>query len=118
MQKQNSNAMENPFQTLHQKLNQIEELVLELKSNHSEKPTVPTNDLLSIDQASEMLNLAKATIYSLSSTAKIPVIKKGKRLYFSRKELIDWLNTGRKKTVDEIQSEAQNYSLRSRYRSR
>ena len=66
-------------------------------------------DLLSIDEAVVLLNLAKPTVYNLVSSGKIPVMKKSKRLYFSRNELLNWLKSGRKKTIDEIEEEARSY---------
>ena len=72
-------------------------------------------DLLNIEEASSLLNLAKATVYALSSSGRIPVFKKSKRLYFSRSQLLDWVKTGRKKTIDEIELEAQEYSLKNKY---
>ena len=85
----------------------------------SESPPSKTeanpNDLLNIEEASSLLNLAKATVYALSSSGRIPVFKKSKRLYFSRSQLLDWVKTGRKETVEEIQREAEQYSLKERY---
>ena len=66
-------------------------------------------DLLSIDEAVVLLNLAKPTVYNLVSSGKIPVMKKSKRLYFSCNELLNWLKSGRKKTIDEIEEEAKSY---------
>jgi len=78
-----------------------------------ETPATPSDehdsDFLTIEQAAIFVNLAKATIYALCSMGKIPVIKKGKRLYFVKKELTEWLRSGRKKTNDEIELEAINY---------
>lgn len=63
------------------------------------------SDLLNIDEAATLLNLAKPTIYSLVSTANIPNMKKGKKLYFSRHELEDWIKSGRRKTIEEKKEE-------------
>jgi excisionase family DNA binding protein len=101
--------MENPFNLIDQRLERIESLVLELKLKGSESPPADTGDLLSIDEAIVLLNLAKPTIYNLVSSGKIPVMKKSKRLYFSRNELLDWLKSGRRKTLEEIEEEAQSY---------
>jgi excisionase family DNA binding protein len=64
-----------------------------------------TSDLLNIEEAATLLNLAKPTIYGLVSTANIPNMKKGKKLYFSRKELEDWIKSGRRKTFQEKKDE-------------
>ena len=101
--------MENPFNLIDQRLERIESLVLELKSKGSQSPPSNTVDLLSIDEAVVLLNLAKPTVYNLVSSGKIPVMKKSKRLYFSRNELLNWLQSGRKKTIEEIEEEAKSY---------
>ena len=62
-----------------------------------------------IDLAIEITGLAKATIYGLVSERKIPHSKKGKKLYFSQKELTDWIEGGKRKTQAEIEVEAENY---------
>ncbi len=57
--------------------------------------TIPKEDadkLISIKEASEFLNLAPQTLYGFTSQNKIPFIKKGKKLYFNKIELISWLN--------------------------
>jgi excisionase family DNA binding protein len=80
-------------------------------------PTSPpqkTQDLLSITEASKVLNLALPTIYGLVSTANIPNMKKGKKLYFSRHELEDWIKSGRRKTIEEKKDEANNILTKSK----
>src|SRR5688572_4881882 len=54
-----------------------------------------------IELAMQITGLAKPTLYSLISARKIPY-KKEKRLYFKRKELENWIESGRRKTVLEI----------------
>lgn len=73
--------------------------------------TSPTDKkpLLTIAEAAELVNLSKSTLYSLCSKGEIPYIKKRKRLYFSEKELLDWLNSGRQKTNSQIQQEVNYY---------
>jgi excisionase family DNA binding protein len=67
------------------------------------------NDLLSINEATIFLNLAKPTIYGLVCHSKIPCMKKGKKLYFSRQELLTWIKQGKKKTLEEMREDADNY---------
>jgi hypothetical protein len=84
----------------------------ELESYFANSPAnstpTDTEQLLTIQQAGEILNLSVPTIYGLVSRAEIPVSKRGKRLYFSKQELLDWVKAGRKKTNSEIADEAQN----------
>ena|SRR6185436_11480091 len=77
-----------------------------------QEPTTSDNKsdkLLSIKEASEFLNLAKQTIYGFTSQNLIPFIKKGKKLYFNKTELTEWLKTGRNKTTSESEKEAVDY---------
>lgn len=108
--------MENPFSVIDKRLDRIESLVLELTSKGAQPAPPNAPDLLSIDEAVLLLNLAKPTVYNLVSTGKIPVMKKSKRLYFSRDELLKWLRTGRRKTVEEIEEEARAYVVGNDYR--
>jgi excisionase family DNA binding protein len=65
--------------------------------------------LLSIEEAAEFLNLKVPTIYSKVSRGELPVMKRSKRLYFSRKELMNYLKEGARKSYSDIQNEAENY---------
>nr|WKN35057.1 helix-turn-helix domain-containing protein [Tunicatimonas sp. TK19036] len=64
-----------------------------------------SNNLLTVQEAASFLNLAVPTIYGLVSRREIPFSKKGKRLYFLKEELTEWVQTGRKRTVAEIEKE-------------
>ncbi len=70
---------------------------------------VPQEDLLTISGACELLNLAKSTLYNLVYKQAIPCMKRGKKLYFSKKELIKWVAQGRKETQEEIDEQAQAF---------
>jgi excisionase family DNA binding protein len=61
---------------------------------------------LNIDEAAKMLELSKTTIYGLVHHQLIPNYKTGKRLYFDRAELMEWVRSGRRKTIKEAQAEA------------
>lgn len=65
-----------------------------------------------IELAIELTGLAKPTIYGLVSERKIPHSKRGKKLYFSRRELLVWLTNGKRKTRDEIADEAANFDVK------
>ncbi len=90
---------------LNERLENIERLLQE-KSNH---PHPEADRLLTIQQAGEILCLSVPTIYGLVSRSEIPCMKKGKRLYFSKTELTDWIKAGRKKTISEIEQETNQY---------
>ncbi|MCX6243687.1 MAG: helix-turn-helix domain-containing protein [Bacteroidetes bacterium] len=98
---------------LYDKLETIERLLLA----KSDDPQPESDQLLTIQQAAEVLHLTVPTMYGLVQRASIPVCKRGKRLYFSKQELTSWIMAGRKKTISEIDAEAENY-LSSRKRGR
>jgi excisionase family DNA binding protein len=87
---------------LFEKLEGIETLLKSKGPNQTEDP----NKLLNIEEASVILSLAKSTIYALVSRNEIPYMKKGKRLYFTKSELFDYVKEGRKRTIDEIAENA------------
>ena len=81
-----------------------------LKNNkqlHSEQHE--TDELLTVQDTAKFLSLSVPTVYSLISKGELPVMKRSKRCYFSKIELINYLKQGRKKTVAETASEADTY---------
>lgn len=69
------------------------------------------DQLLTIQEAAEFLSLTVPTMYSKVSKGELPVMKRSKRLYFSRTELLEYLKEGRKKATIEIEQEAKAYLL-------
>jgi len=100
-------------------LDQLAETVYQAtkRALHESQPSFEADtqeaDLLNSDQAAELLDLKKQTIYLLSSKNLIPVMRRRKRLYFSRKELLDWIAEGRRKTIAEIEADASAFLKRS-----
>ena len=78
------------------------------------EPGPRTEEIGGIELAIEITGLAKPTIYGLVSERKIPHSKQGKRLYFSRQELTEWLKQGKRKTNAEIAIEAANYGQKEK----
>lgn len=74
------------------------------------QPQPEADEIGGIDLAVQITGKAKPTIYSLVHERKIPHSKQGKQLYFSRKELIDWLRAGKRKTQAELALDAENFS--------
>lgn len=101
--------MTNPFEAIENRLNNIESLILEIKTQSLQSPIQETDAILTIEQASEFLNLSKNTLYGYVQQSKIPVSKKGKRLYFSKLELLEWIKSGKKQTQSEIDNEVDNF---------
>lgn len=64
------------------------------------------SDTTDIEGAMRLLKKSRATIYQMTHTGTIPHFKNGNKLYFSKKELTDFIRAGRVKTIEEIQSDA------------
>lgn len=54
------------------------------------------DQFFTIDEAAAFLDLAKQTVYGLVSRNQIPFMKKTKRLYFSKLDLLEYLSEGRR----------------------
>ena len=78
----------------------IQETLRSVKQD--EKMPEQQNEFLNISEASDFLKMAKQTLYGLTSNRQIPFIKKGKKVYFNKGEVIAWLNEGKMKTKAEI----------------
>ena len=105
--------MTNPFEVIETRLSNIETLLLDLKHQPKEvEPTDQPEQLLTIQEAAQFLSLTVPTLYSKVSKGELPVMKRSKRLYFSRTELMEYLKAGRKKSNSEIEAEAQTYLKR------
>src|SRR5690606_16456595 len=88
-----------------------------LRNNKQESkaPTDQPEQLLTIQEAATLLHLTVPTIYSKHSKGELPgVCKRGKRLYFSKQSLIEWVKEGRKKSNAEIEQEAEAYLLNNK----
>lgn len=92
-----------------------QELEEYFQNNPQTKQKEETPDrLLTVQEAADLLKLTVPTIYSKVSRGELPVMKRSKRLYFSRQELMDYLKTGRKKSNAEIEAQAESYLLTNR----
>ena len=86
-----------------------------LKAVQNNNPTTDQPEqLLTIQEAAEFLSLTVPTMYSKVSKGELPVMKRSKRLYFSRTELLEYLKDGRKKSNAEIEQEAKAYLLNNK----
>lgn len=77
------------------------------KQVHSEQ--AETDELLTVQDTAKFLSLSIPTVYTLISKGELPVMKRSKRCYFSKVELFNYLKQGRKKTLAETASEADQY---------
>src|SRR5688572_6944743 len=93
---------------IQQKLESIEKLLLQ-----TNKLGPATDEILTVHGAAEFLDISVATVYKMVSGREIPFMKRSKRVYFSKVELINYIKEGRRKTNLELEAEADEY-LRKR----
>jgi excisionase family DNA binding protein len=71
-------------------------------------------DVLNFNEAAIYLEVSHSHLYKLTSTSTIPAYKpNGKKLYFNRHELNEWLLSNRQATVADVEKEAGQFQLRT-----
>jgi excisionase family DNA binding protein len=69
-------------------------------------------ELMNIQEAAALLNLAVNTIYEKTSERTIPFYKHGKKIMFKKSELLAWIDSRKVKTIRDIQNEAKGQTPR------
>jgi excisionase family DNA binding protein len=72
-------------------------------------------EYLNVTQAAEFLGLTKQTIYFYIKTAILPSYKFGKRVFFKKSEILEYIGKLRRKSKDEINEIADEYIKAKRY---
>jgi len=85
--------------------NLIQNCFRKAMSEQTDKSETLKTEFLNLKEAAKYLNLANQTIYGLTSKNEIPFLKRGKKLYFKKSELENWINEGKRKSIDEIKRE-------------
>jgi excisionase family DNA binding protein len=102
-------SFENLPQAVNMLLNKLEDLE-KMISKHitTTTPDKEEDQLLSISEAAEFLNLKKSTIYKRKSEGRIPYMKIGKKLYFSKSDLWSDVRKGKHLSNEELNTTAQS----------
>ena len=96
------------FEQLPNVIADLKNEVKEMKALLLQKANTQTesNNPLSIKEVAELTGLTVPTLYGYCQRNEIPYHKKGNRLYFFKSNVIDWIKTGKQKTVKELEAEA------------
>lgn len=72
------------------------------------------NERMDVTEAQKYIpsHPAVQTIYGWTSNGQIPYHKIGKRIYFVKSELDDWMSNGQHKSDDDLRKEAEEYVKR------
>jgi excisionase family DNA binding protein len=108
----------NPFQQLFDMMRVLERKVDALTNERGTTKEQQTKDeLMTVETAAEYLRMSRSSIYQLTSRLEIPFMKKGKRLYFKKEELRQWVEEGSNKPSSQEEKHARALShLRPRRR--
>lgn len=107
--------MENPFNSLDQRLSQIERLLLTIQQNfrHQNEVVNPGASLSEFMDAKEVAELARVeltTIYAYNSRGSIPIYSSETPLIYRREEILEWL-ANNKKLTPKLQKQMENRNL-------
>ena len=88
-----------------------EQITENLKKELQTQPQNVTqeDEFLNIDELSKLIGLTKPTIYGHVHRNTIPYIKKGKMLRFSKQDILNWLDTGKSTSKEELDSKVNDY---------
>ena len=65
---------------------------------------------LTLKEAAEFLDFSRSYLYRLTSQGRVPCYKpEGKRVYFDRAELVNWLKRNRIRPQEETEEKAASY---------
>ena len=95
-----------------------ENLILERLSQIEQKidqQALLKKEVLNFNDACTYLDISASHLYKLTSQKLVPhFCPQGKKLYFNRAELDEWLQRNRQSSTDEIEQEAANYVINNK----
>lgn len=84
-------------------------------ANKLDEQNLLQKTVLNFNEACKYLDVSPSHLYKLTSTKHIPhFCPQGKKLYFKREELDNWLQRNRKSAADEIDQMAADYVIRNK----
>jgi excisionase family DNA binding protein len=90
-----------------EKLNSLEQKI--------EEQNLLKKEVLNFNDACSYLDISASHLYKLTSQKLIPhFCPQGKKLYFNRIELDEWLQRNRQSSTDEIEKAAANYLIQNK----
>lgn len=94
-----------------------EELILSKLTEIATKldeQTLLQKTVLNFNEACKYLDISQSHLYKLTSTKQVHHFQpQGKRIYFKRQELDEWLQRNRQSTSEEIEKQAANYIIKN-----
>ena len=92
-------SLESMPQAIEDIMEKIELLIDKVDMLYEAQQKMDPDEMIGIDEAAELVGLEKCTIYTRAQAGTIPCYKPGKKLLFRRKELIEWMETGQRRSL-------------------
>ncbi|MFT4645939.1 MAG: excisionase family DNA binding protein [Planctomycetota bacterium] len=71
-------------------------------------------EILTLEEITWYLGLSKSSVYKLTSKREIPFYSPGgKKLYFKKSEIDNWVYESKITPIDEVENEVENYLSRT-----
>ena len=87
----------------------IEQAVSKAFSDHLPSSKSNTKTIFNFDEACAYIGISKSHGYKLTSQGLIPFSKKGRKNYFDKDKLNDWLLENSSRDANALKKEAQSY---------
>ncbi|GEN71200.1 helix-turn-helix domain-containing protein [Chryseobacterium lathyri] len=103
--------MEYTFDQLPNILKRIEERLDSIENILLDRIQKESNDIefIGAKEACKILKLSLPTLYSKVCLREIPFYKKGNRLHFSKVELLEWIQEGKEKSLNELHENGKDF---------
>ena len=94
------------METIQNEVKQIKQFIKE--------QSILRKEILTLEEVTWYLGLSKSSIYKLTSRREIPFYSPGgKKLYFRKSEIDNWIYNSKVTPIDEVENEVENYLSRN-----
>jgi excisionase family DNA binding protein len=84
------------------------------KSSLEQEQKLSEKEILSLSEAAKFLNVSKSCIYKITSQKQIPhYVPGGKKIYFRKEDLENWILKSKVDSVIETESITENFLFNS-----
>ncbi len=90
-----------PYQPIYERLDQLAKDLKEIKALLNQDTPETESDIQDISLPMRLLSMTRSSVYALVHNGKLEYMKKGKRLYFSKKYLINYIKSGKREILAE-----------------
>jgi excisionase family DNA binding protein len=87
---------------------------LEQYQSASDAHPLSVKEILTVEETATFLGVKKSWVYKMSHYKVVPHYTTGKRVYFKREDLLQWVMKNRIGSHEEIEQQALNYIVRNR----